>query len=200
MISINNLSVEFSARSLFDNVSYVINDKDRIALTGKNGAGKSTMLKIIAGLQKPTSGSVAVPAGVTVGYLPQTMITDDTVTVEQEVGKAFAHIDDMQRRLDAMNAELAERTDYDSEAYRKLIDDMTSLTEQLALSTTTSSAARRATPTSKRRCWDWVSSGRISAAPPLSSRAAGACASSWPSCCCGDPTCCCSTNPPTTST
>ena len=133
MISINNLSVEFSARSLFDNVSYVINDKDRIALTGKNGAGKSTMLKIIAGLQKPTSGSVAVPAGVTVGYLPQTMITDDTVTVEQEVGKAFAHIDDMQRRLDAMNAELAERTDYDSEAYRKLIDDMTSLTEQLAL-------------------------------------------------------------------
>lgn len=133
MISINNLSVEFSARSLFDNVSYVINDKDRIALTGKNGAGKSTMLKIIAGLQKPTSGSVAVPAGVTVGYLPQTMITDDTVTVEQEVGKAFAHIDDMQRRLDAMNAELAERTDYDSDAYRKLIDDMTSLTEQLAL-------------------------------------------------------------------
>ena len=133
MISINNLSVEFSARSLFDNVSYVINDKDRIALTGKNGAGKSTMLKIIAGLQKPTSGSVAVPAGVTVGYLPQTMITNDTLTVEQEVGKAFAHIDEMQKRLDAMTADLAARTDYESDAYHKLIDDMTSLTEQLTL-------------------------------------------------------------------
>lgn len=133
MISINNLSVEFSARALFDNVSYVINDKDRIALAGKNGAGKSTMLKIIAGLQKPTSGTVAIPADVTVGYLPQTMITNDTLTVEQEVGKAFAHIDEMQHRLDAMNADLAERTDYESEAYHKLIDDMTALTEQLAL-------------------------------------------------------------------
>lgn len=133
MISINNLSVEFSARALFDNVSYVINDKDRIALAGKNGAGKSTMLKIIAGLQKPTSGTVAIPADVTVGYLPQTMITNDTLTVEQEVGKAFAHIDEMQHRLDALNADLAERTDYDSESYHKLIDDMTALTEQLAL-------------------------------------------------------------------
>lgn len=133
MISINNLSVEFSARALFDNVSYVINDKDRIALAGKNGAGKSTMLKIIAGLQKPTSGTVAIPADVTVGYLPQTMITNDTLTVEQEVGKAFAHIDEMQHRLDTMNADLAERTDYESEAYHKLIDDMTALTEQLAL-------------------------------------------------------------------
>ena len=133
MISINNLSVEFSARALFDNVSYVINDKDRIALAGKNGAGKSTMLKIIAGLQKPTSGTVAIPADVTVGYLPQTMITNDTLTVEQEVGKAFAHIDEMQHRLDTMNADLTERTDYESEAYHKLIDDMTALTEQLAL-------------------------------------------------------------------
>ena len=133
MISINNLSVEFSARSLFDNISYVINDKDRIALVGKNGAGKSTMLKIIAGLQQPTSGSVAIPTGVSVGYLPQTMITTDTLTVEEEVGKAFAHIDAMQRQLDEMNQQLADRTDYDSDDYHRLIDRMTTLNEQLTL-------------------------------------------------------------------
>ncbi|MGM9873238.1 MAG: ABC-F family ATP-binding cassette domain-containing protein [Muribaculaceae bacterium] len=133
MISINNLSVEFSARSLFDNISYVINDKDRIALVGKNGAGKSTMLKIIAGLQQPTSGSVAIPTGVSVGYLPQTMITTDTLTVEEEVGKAFAHIDAMQRQLDQLNQQLADRTDYDSDDYHRLIDRMTTLNEQLTM-------------------------------------------------------------------
>jgi len=133
MISINNLSVEFSARALFDNISYVINDRDRIALVGKNGAGKSTMLKIIAGLQTPTSGSVAIPAGVTVGYLPQTMVFDDERTVRQEVRQAFSHIDGMQRRLDEMTAELAGRTDYESEEYHRLIDRMTTLTEQLAM-------------------------------------------------------------------
>ena len=95
MISINSLSVEFSARALFDDISYVINDRDRIALVGKNGAGKSTMLKIIAGLQAPTSGTVAIPQGVTVGYLPQTMIFDDERTVRQEVRQAFSHIDRM---------------------------------------------------------------------------------------------------------
>ena len=114
MISINNLSVEFSAKSLFDNINYVINDRDRIALVGKNGAGKSTMLKIIAGLQAPTSGSVAVPADVTIGYLPQHILTTDTVTVAEEVRKAFAHIDKMQQRLDCLNQELAASTDYDS--------------------------------------------------------------------------------------
>ncbi len=133
MISINNLSVEFSARALFDNINYVINDKDRIALVGKNGAGKSTMLKIIAGLQQPTSGNVAIPQGVTVGYLPQTMIFDDNLTVRQEVRKAFSHIEEMQQRIDAMTAELAERTDYESEGYHKLIDSLTTLTEQMAM-------------------------------------------------------------------
>ena len=133
MISINNLSVEFSARALFDNINYVINDKDRIALVGKNGAGKSTMLKIIAGLQQPTSGNVAIPQGVTVGYLPQTMIFDDDLTVRQEVRKAFSHIEEMQQRIDAMTAELAERTDYESEGYHKLIDSLTTLTEQMAM-------------------------------------------------------------------
>ncbi len=133
MISINNLSVEFSARSLFDNINYVINDKDRIALVGKNGAGKSTMLKIIAGIQRPTSGSVAIPADVTVGYLPQTMILTDDLTVRQEVRKAFSHIEEMQARLAEMNNELAERTDYESESYHQLIERMTSLTDRLAM-------------------------------------------------------------------
>lgn len=133
MISINNLSVEFSAKSLFDNINYVINDKDRIALVGKNGAGKSTMLKIIAGLQHPTSGNVAIPADVTVGYLPQTMILTDELTVRQEVRKAFSHIEEMQRTLDRLNNELAERTDYESDSYHALIDRMTTLTEQLAM-------------------------------------------------------------------
>ena len=114
MISINNLSVEFSAKSLFDNVSYVINPRDRIALVGKNGAGKSTMLKIIAGLQKPTSGTVAVPQGVTIGYLPQQMVLTDTLTLREEVRKAFSHLDTMHARLDKMNNELATRTDYES--------------------------------------------------------------------------------------
>ena len=134
MISINNLTVEFSAKSLFDDINYVINDRDKIALVGKNGAGKSTMLKIIAGLQKPTSGSVAVPAGVTVGYLPQQMEVSDTLTVIQETRKAFAHIDDMKARLKTLTAELSDRTDYDSPAYAKLIEDMTTLSEQIDMS------------------------------------------------------------------
>jgi len=125
--------VEFSAKSLFDNINYVINDKDKIALVGKNGAGKSTMLKIIAGLQTPTSGSVAVPEGVSIGYLPQHMITPDEVTVIQEVRKAFSKIDEMQRRMDAMNAELAERTDYESESYQRLIEQMTALSDRISI-------------------------------------------------------------------
>ena len=134
MISINNLSVEFSAKSLFDNISYVINPRDKIALVGKNGAGKSTMLKIIAGLQRPTSGTVAVPQDVSVGYLPQQMVLEDTLTVKEEVRKAFSHIDGMQARIDAMTAEMAERTDYDSPGYHALIERMSALSEQLAMS------------------------------------------------------------------
>ena len=133
MIAIQNLKVEFSAKSLFDNVNYVINRRDRIALVGKNGAGKSTMLKIIAGLQNPTSGTVAVPSGVTIGYLPQQMKLADETTLLQEVRKAFSHIDDMQRRLDALNTELASRCDYESEAYQKIIDEVSLLNENLAM-------------------------------------------------------------------
>ena len=134
MVSINNLSVEFSAKSLFDNISYVINPKDKIALVGKNGAGKSTMLKIIAGLQSPTSGSVAIPKDVTIGYLPQQMKLADSTTVIDEVRQAFAHIDEMKKRLDEINKLLEQRSDYESEEYAGLIDRMTTLTEQLAMS------------------------------------------------------------------
>lgn len=133
MISVQNLSVEFSAKSLFDNVSYVINRRDHIALVGKNGAGKSTMLKIIAGLQKPTSGQVAVPQDTTIGYLPQQMKLSDTRTVIEEVREAFSHIDFMTLRLDRMNAELADRTDYESPDYQRLIDDIADLSERLAM-------------------------------------------------------------------
>ena len=133
MISIQNLSVEFSAKSLFDNINYVINPKDKIALVGKNGAGKSTMLKIIAGLQKPTGGVVAVPQDVTVGYLPQQMQTSDSTTLIEEVRTAFSHVDEMQRKLQRYTDELAERTDYESDGYHGLIDKMTTLTERLAM-------------------------------------------------------------------
>ena len=133
MISVQNLSVEFSAKSLFDNISYVINRRDRIALVGKNGAGKSTMLKIIAGLQRPTSGQVAVPQDTTIGYLPQQMQLTDTRTVIEEVKEAFSHVDKMGQRLDRMNAELAERTDYESTDYQRLIDDIADLSERLAM-------------------------------------------------------------------
>lgn len=133
MVSIQNLSVEFSAKVLFDNINYVINKRDKIALVGKNGAGKSTMLKIIAGLQLPTGGCVAMPQDITVGYLPQQMEINDSLTVIQEVRKAFAHIDEMHGQLAGLNAELAERTDYESDSYQELIDRMTSLTERIAM-------------------------------------------------------------------
>lgn len=141
MVSIQNLSVEFSAKSLFDNISYVINRKDRIALVGKNGAGKSTMLKIIAGIQRPTSGCVSMPQDVTVGYLPQQMEVTDDLTVMEEVRKAFSHIGVLKEELDKANAELLERTDYDSTEYQKLIDRMTWLSERLAIEESENSEA-----------------------------------------------------------
>ncbi len=125
MISIDNLKVEFGVKPLFDNVSFVINDKDRIALVGKNGAGKSTMLKIICGLQKPTSGNVAIPNDTTIGYLPQVMNLQDNTTVREEVKKAFADISKMKERVDKLNEELAQRTDYDSDSYMELVQKFT---------------------------------------------------------------------------
>jgi len=125
MINIDNLSVEFSATPLFTDVSFVINPKDRIALVGKNGAGKSTMLKIIAGIQEPTHGVVARQKGVTIGYLPQVMILSDDHTVMEEAETAFAHISEMQERLNKMNNELSTRTDYESEEYMELVERFT---------------------------------------------------------------------------
>ena len=129
MISVQGLSVEFSSKSLFSDVSYVINKKDRIALVGKNGAGKSTMLKIIAGLQQPTKGIVAVQNDIVIGYLPQQMVLADTKTVRDDVREAFNHITKLNDDIKKLNDELIERTDYESEDYQKLIDKLTHLTE-----------------------------------------------------------------------
>ena len=117
--------MEFNATPLFEDVSYVINKKDRIALVGKNGAGKSTMLKILAGLQHPTAGTVSIPRECTIGYLPQVMVLSDERTVMQEAELAFEHIFEMQADIERMNQELADRTDYESEDYQKLIDRFT---------------------------------------------------------------------------
>ena len=133
MISIDNLEVEYGAKPLFQNVSYVINDKDRIALVGKNGAGKSTMLKIIAGLQQPTSGTVAIPKDTTIGYLPQVMILSDERTVMEEAMQAFDHITEMQLHLEKMNHELMERTDYESESYMALVERFTHENERFQM-------------------------------------------------------------------
>lgn len=133
MISVDGLTVEFGGFTLFDEVSFVVNKKDRIALVGKNGAGKSTMLKIFAGLQAPTSGAVSIPKEVTIGYLPQQMQLTDSRTVREEAEQAFDAIREMQREIDRLNEELAERTDYESEAYQKLIDRVTHLNEHFHL-------------------------------------------------------------------
>ena len=133
MISIQNLCIEFNSVALFKDVSYVINKKDKIALVGKNGAGKSTMLKIIAGLQQPTSGSVAIPNDLTIGYLPQQMLLTDERTVFEEVKTIFGELDVLKAQLDKLNAELADRTDYESESYLRLIDKITQLNETILL-------------------------------------------------------------------
>lgn len=125
MISVEGLKVEFGVTPLFEEVSFVINKKDRIALVGKNGAGKSTMLKILSGLQRPTEGTVAVQRGVSIGYLPQVMILSDTRTVIEEAEMAFDHIHELQDKLERMNQELADRTDYESESYHELIGRFT---------------------------------------------------------------------------
>lgn len=125
MISVEGLTVEFNATPLFDEVSYVINKKDRIALVGKNGAGKSTMLKILAGLQQPTRGVVALPKDITIGYLPQVMVLADNRTVMAEAELAFEHIFELQATIERLNQALSERTDYESEDYHQLIDRFT---------------------------------------------------------------------------
>ena len=126
MISVEGLRVEFGVKPLFANASFVVNDRDRIALVGKNGAGKSTLLKILCGKQTPTSGVVSVPNDTTIGYLPQVMNLQDSTTVRQEAQKAFADIQQMAERIERMNQQLAERTDYESKSYLALIEKYTS--------------------------------------------------------------------------
>lgn len=129
MISIQNLSVEFNSTALFSGVNFVISKRDKIALVGKNGAGKSTMLKIIAGLQEPTDGVVAAQKDITIGYLPQQMILTDERSVVEEVRTVFGKLDEMKASLARMNTELAERTDYESESYAELIDRISNLSD-----------------------------------------------------------------------
>lgn len=125
MVSVEGLKVEFGIKPLFSDVSYVVNDRDRIALVGKNGAGKSTMLKIICGMQKPSAGVVAIPQDTTIGYLPQVMILQDDTTVREEARKAFNDNTALKESLDRMNQQLAERTDYESDDYLKLVEKFT---------------------------------------------------------------------------
>lgn len=134
MISVENLTVEFGGRPLFDNISFIINRKDRIALVGKNGAGKTTMLKILAGLQQPASGNISYPKDLTIGYLPQQMQLNDGNTVVEEASLAFDHIKQLETDLEKVNEQLATRTDYESEEYSRLIERSSYLNEQFLMS------------------------------------------------------------------
>ena len=133
MISVNNIGVEFGVKPLFSNVSFVVNDNDRIALVGKNGAGKSTLLKILYRLQSPTSGNVSVSSDTTIGYLPQVMNLKDDTTVRKEASKAFAGISSLKAELDRLNAELAQREDYESESYLDLVERFTATHDKLQI-------------------------------------------------------------------
>lgn len=130
MISVDNIAVEFGGTTLFKEVSFVVNDNDKIALMGKNGAGKSTMMKIIAGIQKPTKGAISSGPNTTIAYLPQHLLTDDDCTVFEETSKAFQHIFDMKAEMDALNKQLETRTDYESEEYMKIIEKVSTLGEK----------------------------------------------------------------------
>jgi ATP-binding cassette subfamily F protein 3 len=130
MITVNDVSVQFSGTDLFNGVNFSINENDRIALMGKNGAGKSTLMKIIAGVVKPTTGNVSAPKDTKIAYLPQHLLTKDDCTVIEETSKAFAGILAMKVRMDVINEELTVRTDYESDAYMKLIEEVTEISEK----------------------------------------------------------------------
>ena len=130
MVSVDGLTVEFGGTTLFSDVSFVINDKDRIALMGKNGAGKSTLLKILAGVRGATRGTVSAPKETVIAYLPQHLMTEDGRTVFEEASQAFAHLYEMEAELDRMNNELATRTDYESDEYMALIEEVATKSEK----------------------------------------------------------------------
>ncbi len=133
MISVENLKMEFGAHPLFEDVSFVINKKDRIALVGKNGAGKSTLLKILAGQLRPTAGTVSVPRGLLIGYLPQVMALSDELTVQEETEKAFARTKELQANVERLGRQLSERTDYESPEYLEIVDRFTRESERVAM-------------------------------------------------------------------
>jgi ATP-binding cassette, subfamily F, member 3 len=130
MISVDSVSVEFSGTTLFSDITFNINDTDRIALMGKNGAGKSTLLKVIAGVNKPTKGKISAPKDAVVAYLPQHLLTEDNATVFEEASKAFAEINAMQVQIDELNHQLETRTDYESDEYMKIIEQVSDLSEK----------------------------------------------------------------------
>ena len=130
MISVDGLAVEFGGTTLFSDISFVINEKDRIALMGKNGAGKSTLLKILAGVRQPTRGKVSAPKECVVAYLPQHLMTEDGRTVFDETAQAFAHLHEMEAQIEKLNKELETRTDYESDSYMALIEEVSSLSEK----------------------------------------------------------------------
>ena len=130
MVSVDGLTVEFGGTTLFSDISFVINDKDRIALMGKNGAGKSTLLKILAGVRTATRGTVSAPKDTVIAYLPQHLMTEDGRTVFEEASQAFAHLHEMEAHIEELNRQLAERTDYESDEYMKLIEEVASLSEK----------------------------------------------------------------------
>ena len=130
MISVDGLTVEFGNTTLFKDISFAINEKDRIALMGKNGAGKSTLLKIIAGVKTATRGNISAPKDAVIAYLPQHLMTEDNRTVFEEASQAFAHLFEMQHRMDALNLELTTRTDYESESYYAIIEEVSALSEK----------------------------------------------------------------------
>lgn len=131
MVSVDKLTIRFGSVTLFSDISFVVNPRDRIALVGKNGAGKSTMLKVFAGIQPPTTGSVSIPKDITIGYLPQHMIHNDGVTVREEAEKAFSHIFELQNEIENLSSQLATREDYDSPEYARLIEQLTHANERL---------------------------------------------------------------------
>ena len=130
MISVDGLTVEFGGTTLFHDISFVINDKDRIALMGKNGAGKSTLLKILAGIRTPNKGCISVPKDTVIAYLPQHLMTDNTCSVFEETSQAFSHLFEMEKKIEYLNNELASRTDYESESYYALIEEVSALSEK----------------------------------------------------------------------
>src|SRR5665213_180096 len=131
MISLNGINVSFGGSTLFENVSFLINPRDRIGLAGKNGAGKSTMLKLLAGEQSPTSGSIGKPKGVKIAYLPQDMVHQHGKTVLEETATAFADIQQLEIRLTEISHELETRTDYESDSYSNLITEITDVSHRL---------------------------------------------------------------------